>query len=123
MLHVVSTHQLEGDLCSALADSKSEERDEVDSGRPVSRQSADLCTKRRSRQMSVTLDKFTGDSLLHFSYSAAVGGGAGGMHPDSSLGELSVRGVMKPSQTFSFCYDKELNQYAIAYPLSASHTM
>ena len=37
--------------------------------------------------MSVTLDKFTGDSLLHFSYSA-VGGGAGGMLSESALGEI-----------------------------------
>ena len=48
-------------------------------------QSGDLCQSRRGRQMSITLDKFTGDSLLHFSYS--TGGGAGGMISDSSLGE------------------------------------
>ena len=37
--------------------------------------------------MSVTLDKFTGDSLLHFSYSA-VGGGSGGMLSESALGKM-----------------------------------
>ena len=62
----------------------------MDSGRPVSRQSlqsGDLGGgSRRGRQMSVTLDKFTGDSLLHFSYSA-VGGGAGGMLSESTLGK------------------------------------
>ena len=70
-------------------DPKSEELSEVDSGRPVSRQSlqsGDLGGGRRSRQMSITLDKFTGDSLLHFSYSA-VGGGAGGMLSESTLGK------------------------------------
>ena len=74
-----------------LADSKAEECDDVDSGRPVSRQSLDLGqsssgNRGRGQQMSITLDKFTGDSLNHFSYSA-VGGGAGGMHPDSALGK------------------------------------
>lgn len=77
-------------LCCALvhcAGGRSEEHDDVDSGRPVSRQSTDAGRKRRSQQMNVTLEKFTGDSLLHFSYSA-FGGGAGGLQPDSSLGEL-----------------------------------
>ena len=70
-------------------DPKAEELSEVDSGRPVSRQSlqsGDLGGGRRGRQMSITLDKFTGDSLLHFSYSA-VGGGAGGMLSESTLGK------------------------------------
>ena len=64
----------------------------MDSGRPVSRQSlqsGDLGGSRRGRQMSITLDKFTGDSLLHFSYSA-VGGGAGGMLSESALGNIIV---------------------------------
>lgn len=74
-----------------LADPKAEEHDEVDSGRPTSRHSADLGqsgnnNRGRGRRMSITLDKFTGDSLNHFCYSA-VGGGAAGMHPDSSLGK------------------------------------
>ena len=71
-------------------DPKAEELSEVDSGRPVSYQSlqsGDLGVRRRGRQMSVTLDKFTGYSLLHFNYSA-VGGGAGGMLSESALGEI-----------------------------------
>lgn len=79
--------------CISHADSRVEELDEVDSGRPVSRQSADLGQRRRGRQMSITLDKFTGDSLLHFSYSA-VGGGAGGTVPESSLGEQAFLHTM-----------------------------
>ena len=69
-------------------DTKAEDHDEVDSGRPRSRQSHDLGQSRRGRQISITLDKFTGDSLLHFSYSAVGGGAGGGMHPDT-LGEQS----------------------------------
>ena len=75
-----------------MGGSKPDELDEVDSGRPVSHQSlqsGDLGQSRRGRQMSITLDKFTGDSLLHFSYSA-VGGGAGGMLSESSLGKQFV---------------------------------
>lgn len=73
-------------------DPKAEELSEVDSGRPVSRQSlqsGDLGGSRCGRQMSITLDKFTGDSLLHFSYSA-VGGGAGGMLSESALGKQLI---------------------------------
>ena len=67
----------------------------MDSGRPASRQSVDLghssgSSRGRGRRMSVTLDKFTGDSLNHFSYSA-VGGGAGGMHSDSALGKWKTK--------------------------------
>ena len=59
----------------------------MDSGRPISRQSRDLGQGKRGRQMSITLDKFTGDSLLHFSYSAVGGGAPGGMHSDTVLGK------------------------------------
>ncbi len=67
------------------------ESDDVDSGRPTSRQSrasADLGTSRNSGRRG-TLDQFTGDSLLHFSYSANIGA-VGGMTSDSQLGKRTV---------------------------------
>ena len=68
----------------------------MDSGRPVSRQSrlsSDLGHSTTSMGSGAgnqgrlaTLDKFTGDSMLHYSYSA-LGGGAGiGLPSDTQLG-------------------------------------
>ena len=65
------------------------ESDEVDSGRPLSRQSrhsTDLSASFGGRRTSATLNQFTGDSLHHFSYSPAVGNIASNVALDSQLG-------------------------------------
>ena len=45
----------------------------MDSGRPRSRNSVDLGSLGKDRKAHITLDRFTGDSLLHFSYNAGAG--------------------------------------------------
>lgn len=71
------------------------EADDTDSGRPTSRQSrasaGDLGTSRSSGQRRPTLEQFTGDSLLHFSYSANISGTVGAsLTSDSQLGWLAT---------------------------------
>ena len=72
----------------SFTDNEAMEGDGDDSGRPTSRQSrtsADLGGSRTSRRSGATLDQFTGDSLLHYSYS--IGAGLGGLSTDAQLGE------------------------------------
>ena len=62
--------------------------EEIDSGRPTSRQSRHSSDLGLGRKGGFTLDHFTGDSLLHFSYSASGRVGLG-LTPDSQLGNES----------------------------------
>ena len=66
----------------AEGEEEEEEGDDTDSGRP---QSLKSIASSNHRRVSVTLDRFTGDSLLHFSYSPAAGSMGLGP-PDSQLG-------------------------------------